>query len=192
MKTLLNINVVAIIMKSSFLFLLSVELYIVYHVQAAAFAVVRVPQRQPLPRRYPMVSSLARSTAFTSVGVSSMSSSHAVAAVALEPEPPGGIELQPIGTTVTANSRVKQLTILDDRPDDDVVGGGVPSASKKKNNNNERRPIAPAFSFWMTTSADGKLIQEIRQTILKDASKKANFPGFRKVIFWISLLESRG
>ena len=32
----------------------------------------------------------------------------------------------------------------------------------------------------MTTYSDGKSIQEIRQTILKDASKKANFPGFRK------------
>ena len=32
----------------------------------------------------------------------------------------------------------------------------------------------------MTTYTDGKSIQEIRQTILKDASKKANFPGFRK------------
>jgi hypothetical protein len=82
------------------------------------------------------------------------------AIVALEPEPPGGIELQPIGTTVAESSRVKQL--------DDVV-------STQSNDGQ------PAFAFWMTTTADGKLIQEIRQTILKDASKKANFPGFRKV-----------
>jgi hypothetical protein len=82
------------------------------------------------------------------------------AVVALEPEPPGGIVLQPIGTTVAANSRVKQL--------DDVL----PQSSSNGQ---------PTFAFWMTTTADGKLIQEIRQTILKDASKKANFPGFRKV-----------
>jgi hypothetical protein len=84
------------------------------------------------------------------------------AIVALEPEPPGGIELQPIGTTVAENSRVKQL--------DDVVELTQPSSNGK-----------PTFSFWMTAAADGKLVQGIRQTILKDASKKANFPGFRKV-----------
>ena len=39
---------------------------------------------------------------------------------------------------------------------------------------------SPVYQFWMTTYSNGKNIQEIRQTILKDASKKANFPGFRK------------
>lgn len=37
------------------------------------------------------------------------------------------------------------------------------------------------FEFWMTAQAEGSLVKEIRSQILKDASKKANFPGFRKV-----------
>lgn len=37
------------------------------------------------------------------------------------------------------------------------------------------------FEFWLTATAEAAMIQEIRTTILKDASKKANFPGFRKV-----------
>ena len=35
--------------------------------------------------------------------------------------------------------------------------------------------------FWMTAVGEGALIKEYRATLLKDASKKANFPGFRKV-----------
>jgi len=34
--------------------------------------------------------------------------------------------------------------------------------------------------FWMTAVGEGALIKEYRARILKDASKKANFPGFRK------------
>ena len=37
------------------------------------------------------------------------------------------------------------------------------------------------YSFWMTSEVEGALVQEIRIQILKDAKKKANFPGFRKV-----------
>lgn len=37
------------------------------------------------------------------------------------------------------------------------------------------------FEFWMTAQAEGSLVKEIRTQILKDAAKKANFPGFRKV-----------
>lgn len=79
----------------------------------------------------------------------------AAAAVALEPEPAGGIELSS-GTSI-ASCRVKQLE-------------EAPSVKSEG-----------AFQFWMTAPAEGKLIQEIRSTILKDAAKKANFPGFRKV-----------
>lgn len=38
----------------------------------------------------------------------------------------------------------------------------------------------PVYSFWLTAQANGKLISEFRTQIMKDASKKANFPGFRK------------
>jgi hypothetical protein len=41
--------------------------------------------------------------------------------------------------------------------------------------------VGPVHKFWMTAEADGKLISEYRTQLLKDASKKANFPGFRKV-----------
>eukprot|EP00559_Dactyliosolen_fragilissimus_P006000 CAMPEP_0184865782 /NCGR_PEP_ID=MMETSP0580-20130426/19052_1 /TAXON_ID=1118495 /ORGANISM="Dactyliosolen fragilissimus" /LENGTH=192 /DNA_ID=CAMNT_0027365101 /DNA_START=102 /DNA_END=680 /DNA_ORIENTATION=+ len=36
------------------------------------------------------------------------------------------------------------------------------------------------YSFWMTAEADGALIKKYRTQVEKDASKKANFPGFRK------------
>jgi len=39
----------------------------------------------------------------------------------------------------------------------------------------------PVYNFWLTAQANGKLISEFRAQIMKDASKKANFPGFRKV-----------
>jgi len=38
-----------------------------------------------------------------------------------------------------------------------------------------------AYNFWMTAIAPGELVKEIRSKITKDASKNANFPGFRKV-----------
>jgi hypothetical protein len=37
------------------------------------------------------------------------------------------------------------------------------------------------FNFWMTATAPGVLVKEYRTKITKDASKNANFPGFRKV-----------
>jgi hypothetical protein len=44
-----------------------------------------------------------------------------------------------------------------------------------------RSDVGPVYKFWLTAEADGKLIKEYRTQLLKDASKKANFPGFRKV-----------
>lgn len=35
-------------------------------------------------------------------------------------------------------------------------------------------------SFWLRAVADGKKIKELRTQTEKEASKKANFPGFRK------------
>jgi len=75
-------------------------------------------------------------------------------AVELEPEPEGGEEVA-TGTTMP-ETRVKKMKELPDIKSDD----------------------GPAFQFWMTTQADGALIKEVRTQILKDASKKANFPGF--------------
>jgi hypothetical protein len=100
-----------------------------------------------------------RCHAFTPLTNSACSVRHllslAAAIVELEPEPAGGTELS--SSTSIAGCRMKQL----DEPATVASEG--------------------AFKFWMTAQAEGKLIEEIRAKILKDASKKANFPGFRKV-----------
>merc|ERR1719223_795407 len=36
------------------------------------------------------------------------------------------------------------------------------------------------YKFWLTATAEASLIKEYNTQILKDAAKKANFPGFRK------------
>lgn len=79
-------------------------------------------------------------------------------AVALEPEPEGGRELAAV-TTGMPGCRVKEMEELN-----------VQSETGKT-----------PYRFWMTAEVDGTLIKEIRTQILKDASKKASFPGFRKV-----------
>lgn len=93
------------------------------------------------------------------------SSSHNVAftrssalcmAVELEPEPEGGKELEASATL--PGCRVKEMEELPDIKDNKGT----------------------VYKFWMTASVEGALIKEIRSQILKDASKKANFPGFRK------------
>ena len=82
------------------------------------------------------------------------------AAVELEPEPDGGVELT--ARKSMPDCRLKQLRKLDD-------------GQSKKNDGGDN-----AHEFWMTAIAEGELIKSIRAQILKDASKKANFPGFRK------------
>jgi hypothetical protein len=79
------------------------------------------------------------------------------AAVELEPEPEGGEEIATQNTL--PNCRVKKMKAVPELNSDD---GDV-------------------FEFWLTAVAEAALISEIRTTVLKDASKKANFPGFRKV-----------
>jgi hypothetical protein len=79
--------------------------------------------------------------------------------VQLEPEPEGGKELVPRNSL--AGCRMKEIEYIRDAKGD-----------------NEQGPI---YKFWMSGQVEGVLIKEIRTTILKDASKKANFPGFRKV-----------
>ena len=87
---------------------------------------------------------------------------HAAAGVLeidLDPEPEGGRELTPISTM--PNCRMKEMEEI------------IASKSEDK-----------VFKFWLTAQAEGVLLKEIRTQILKDASKKANFPGFRKVRKW--------
>lgn len=90
-----------------------------------------------------------------------------MAAVELEPEPEGGEELAPIKSS--PNTRMKKLKELPNVKSDDGT--------------------SMVYEFWMTAVADGALVKEIRTTILKDASKKANFPGFRKVSCIINVEE---
>ena len=77
-------------------------------------------------------------------------------AVELKPEPDGGDELKRVTLTssLLPGSRLKNLG-----PDDE--GEGI-------------------YKFWLTAKADGKEIKRLRDQTEKEASKKANFPGFRK------------
>ena len=102
------------------------------------------------------------------VATAKMYTSTAVAIVPLFPEPPGGIELQPLMIPETSSSSSSSIGVSRMKQLDTVV----PTSSSSSG--------SPVYQFWMTTYSNGKNIQEIRQTILKDASKKANFPGFRK------------
>lgn len=78
-------------------------------------------------------------------------------AVTLEPEPDGGDEIRPLKSV--PGCRMKQLQEL-------------------KNIKSEN---GPAYQFWMTSTVDGSMIKEYHLELLKNAKKKANFPGFRKV-----------
>lgn len=78
--------------------------------------------------------------------------------VALVAEPDGGEELSPI-KAVEGGARMKNMGVSDEANGKD----------------------GPAYDFWMTANVSGKLIAELRAQISKEASKKANFPGFRKV-----------
>jgi len=74
-------------------------------------------------------------------------------------EPEGGEEISAVDTM--PNSRMKNM--------------GVHPELKSKEDEND-----PVYTFWLTAEADGKIIAEYRKTVEKDASKNANFPGFRK------------
>jgi hypothetical protein len=87
-----------------------------------------------------------------------------MAVVELEAEPEGGIELTAQSATLPG-CRMKQMDELKDM----------------KSN------IGTPYQFWMTAQVEGELIKTIQTKILKDASKKANFPGFRKVSVYRSM-----
>jgi hypothetical protein len=79
------------------------------------------------------------------------------AAVELEPEPEGGNEIMAVKTL--AGSRMKNMG----------EASGVKSGDG-----------ATVFKFWLKARAEGALLKDIHSTVLRDAAKKANFPGFRK------------
>jgi hypothetical protein len=78
--------------------------------------------------------------------------------IELKAEPDGGVELAALSATLPG-ARVKQMDQL----------------------KNVKRDMGTPYQFWMTATVEGELIKSVRTQILKDASKKANFPGFRKV-----------
>jgi hypothetical protein len=81
------------------------------------------------------------------------------AAVELKPEPEGGTELLKMSLSSLPGSRMKNLGPEDgdaNNSDDDV------------------------YKFWLSAIADGAQIKKLRDQTEKEASKKANFPGFRK------------
>jgi hypothetical protein len=80
--------------------------------------------------------------------------------VELKPEPEGGEEVQRVSSSSSSllpNSKLKNMGIDGDE------GGDV------------------VYKFWLSANADGKAIRKLRDQTEREASKKANFPGFRKV-----------
>lgn len=77
-------------------------------------------------------------------------------AVELVAEPEGGEEVQSIDTM--PDSRMKNMGLNTELKSDD----------------------GEVYTFWLTASADAKMIGEFRKQVEKDASRNANFPGFRK------------
>jgi hypothetical protein len=83
----------------------------------------------------------------------------------------------------TALSMAYDMTPEAEGGEELTPNSSLPSCRMKKM---EARPdirsdIGPVSKFWLTAEADGTMIKEYRKQLLKDASKKANFPGFRKV-----------
>jgi hypothetical protein len=90
----------------------------------------------------------------------------------------------PVAVSVaTALSMAYDMTPEAEGGEELTPNSSLPSCRMKKM---EARPdirsdIGPVSKFWLTAEADGTMIKEYRKQLLKDASKKANFPGFRKV-----------
>lgn len=78
---------------------------------------------------------------------------HATTSVELVAEPEGGTELTPTSSSLPG-SRMKDMGPVEGED-------GV-------------------HSFWLSATAEGKKIKELRMQTEKEAAKKANFPGFRK------------
>jgi hypothetical protein len=83
-------------------------------------------------------------------------SSSQMMAYELKAEPEGGEEIQSVATMT--GSKMKNMGA---DPDTKDANGDV-------------------YTFWVKAVADGKMIKGFRTEVEKDASRKANFPGFRK------------
>jgi hypothetical protein len=99
---------------------------------------------------------VAQCSAFVTQPTFSGRSALVLNAVELEPEPEGGEELQAVSTM--PGSRMKNMGASEFKAKDGT-----------------------AYNFWLTAQAGAALIKTINTRVLKEASKKAEFPGFRKV-----------
>ena len=91
--------------------------------------------------------------AFAPIVNSQTISSTLLRAAELKPEPEGGEELTAMSSSMPG-SRMKNLGAEDE---EDV------------------------FKFWLSATAPGDKVKQLRMQTEREASKKANFPGFRKV-----------
>ena len=86
-------------------------------------------------------------------------------AAELTPEPEGGEELSKVSSSSLPDSRMKNLGAAEENNADGDV-----------------------YTFWLSAVASGSEVKKLRMQTEKEASKKANFPGFRKVS-WSTLLK---
>jgi hypothetical protein len=96
------------------------------------------------------------STAFVSQPVA-VRNSVILNAAELAPEPEGGEEVTAVKTM--EGSRMKDMGAVKGGKNDDGA----------------------THKFWLMATAEGVLVKKLNTEVLKDAAKKANFPGFRKV-----------
>lgn len=73
-------------------------------------------------------------------------------------------------STLPTNTRLKNM-------------GRVAATTKKSGTTEENNVGVAVYQFWMTGMVKGEIISDIHTELLKNAKKKANFPGFRKVGF---------
>lgn len=88
-------------------------------------------------------------------------------AVELTPEPDGGDELTALKTM--EGSRMKNMGEVEGVSDEDGT----------------------VYKFWLSATAQGPLVKQLNTQVLKDAAKKANFPGFRKVRYKKTMMFQR-
>ncbi|KAL7522274.1 hypothetical protein ACHAWX_006967 [Stephanocyclus meneghinianus] len=94
---------------------------------------------------------------------------YATTSVELVAEPDGGVELKKVSDASLPGSRMKNMPFTQYFQTSDPLLKGAVDGSEEG-----------VHSFWLSVVADGQKIKELRVQTEKEASKKANFPGFRK------------
>lgn len=99
----------------------------------------------------------APASAFVSKPSFSSKNHLALNAVELKPEPEGGEEIMALKTM--EGSKMKNMGEAEGVKSDDGT----------------------AYTFWLSATAQSPLIKKLNTEVMKNAAKKAEFPGFRKV-----------